>query len=229
MKQVSNYSHTKEEDETGFYEEWEIFELLLCPNCNKITIRKHKECSVWDDEGTYDELGKEYINYDYAREYKVIFPAQRETPVGLPPRVLREYKIAMESRNTDAGKFAMKSGRVLELIWIDFTAQLKEQGCKVNETETLDEKIGILTKYGIVPKNLNDVGRILKDFRNIEAHVEDYELSNEDLPILDDLLHAILLYVYTAPFIAKQAEERYDRLRGKSSKDISNSKAPKTS
>jgi hypothetical protein len=47
------------------------------------------------------------------------------------------------------------------------------------------------------------------------------ELTSAELPVLDDLTRAILEYVYSAPFLAREAEERLAKLKTKSSEDPS--------
>jgi hypothetical protein len=53
----------------------------------------------------------------------------------------------------------------------------------------------------------------LRIFGNIGAHPTLGELSDAEVPILDNLCKAILEYVYTAPFLAEQAEKKVKQLK----------------
>jgi hypothetical protein len=53
----------------------------------------------------------------------------------------------------------------------------------------------------------------LRKLRNIGAHADLGELTGAELPVLDDLTRAILEYVYSAPLLAREAEERFARLK----------------
>ena len=66
---------------------------------------------------------------------------------------------------------------------------------------------------GEIPAKLVDVAAGIRRLRNIGAHADLGELTEGELPVLDDLTRAILEYVYSAPLLAKEAEKRFARLK----------------
>jgi len=199
------HSQDHDRDPRGMYEDFYTkYELIKCPACHEFSLRRSNYHGMMESTDIFPET---------------LYPVQPKSPKGLPPQLLHEYKEAMRARSINANLYGMSIGRVLEFICEDRGAVGKTLAIKLEDLANKDE----------IPSNLVKVAHNLRLFRNIGAHETSFELTGDDLPILDDLLQAILLYVYTAPSIAKQAEERYDRLRGKSSKDGSDSKAPETS
>ena len=89
----------------------------------------------------------------------------------------------------------------------DFNCARREQGQKSGQL--FQEQ---LAKRGEIPLKLVDVVSNLREFRNVGAHATLGELSATDVPLLDDLAKAILEYVYSAPFLAKRAEDRLSQL-----------------
>jgi hypothetical protein len=88
--------------------------------------------------------------------------------------------------------------------------------------ENLFDKLKALAEKGEIPNNLMGVAHGLRMLRNIGAHEPLEGLSSDEIPILDDLSRAILEYIYIAPTLARQAEERSKRLKEKKTerKDI---------
>jgi len=58
-----------------------------------------------------------------------------------------------------------------------------------------------------------DVAAGIRKLRNIGAHADLGELTEAELPVLDGLTRAILEYVYSAPLLAREAEERLAKLK----------------
>jgi hypothetical protein len=82
----------------------------------------------------------------------------------------------------------------------------------------LHSKLQDLATKGEIPTKLVGVADSLRNLRNVGAHAVLGELSNAEVPILDDLCKAILEYVYSAPYLAKQAEDRLNSLKTKKTK-----------
>ena len=55
----------------------------------------------------------------------------------------------------------------------------------------------------------------IRKLRNVGAHANLGEITEAELPVLDDLTRAILEYVYSAPLLATEAEERLASLKSK--------------
>ena len=96
-------------------------------------------------------------------------------------------------------------GRVLDLVCEDRRAS----------GDSLDKRLRSLADDGEIPAKLVDVATGLRRLRNIGAHADLGELTGSDLPVLDDLTRAILEYVYSAPHLAREAQERFAKLKKK--------------
>jgi len=114
-------------------------------------------------------------------------------------------------RNIDANAYGVLLGRILELVCQDPNAIGKY----------LANKLGDLASKGEIPDRLVGVANGLKDLRNVGAHPTLGELTAVELPILDRLCRAILEYVYSAPYIANQAENCFQQLKDKTSHSLS--------
>ncbi|HYG34847.1 MAG TPA: DUF4145 domain-containing protein, partial [Clostridia bacterium] len=171
---------------------WEagtIYEILACPACEGVTLRS----AFWHD-GLMDpsEL-----------EFTVLYPSGERTLRGLPPKIEKAFQAAQKVRNVDANAYGVLLGRVLEFVCEDRNAV----------GDNLDAKLKSLADVGEIPNKLVDVAAGLRKLRNIGAHVSLGELTEKELPVLDDLTRAILEYVYSAPHLAKEVEDRLTRLK----------------
>jgi hypothetical protein len=133
----------------------------------------------------------------------VLHPSADRVPEGLPPTIANAHEAAQRVRSVDANAYGVLAGRVLELICLDRQAQ----------GHFLGNKLADLAAKGEIPAKLVDVANGLKDLRNVGAHAALGELTPAEVPILDQLLRAILEYVYSAPSLAAKAEERLRQLR----------------
>ena len=79
--------------------------------------------------------------------------------------------------------------------------------------KSLSEKLNDLASKGEIPQKLVDVASSLRQLRNVGAHATLGELTDKEIPLLDDLCKAILEYVYSAPFLVKKAEESLLQLK----------------
>jgi hypothetical protein len=140
-------------------------------------------------------------------EFETLYPYGSKLPLGLPETVGKAYESALKVRPIDANAFSVLLGRVLDLVCID-----RKAGGK-----TLNEKLNDLASKGEIPEKLVRVAKGLRQFRNVGAHAELGELTAAEVPILEDLTRAILEYVYSAPLLASQAEQRLEQLKNKES------------
>lgn len=171
-------------------EEGYNYELLLCLACRKVTLR-------------------EYFDHDYIDpediKIETLYPRQGVKSFYLPSSVQKAYEAALKARAIDANAYAILLGRMLEVV----CENRKVKG------ENLYDKLKILAENGEIPNNLVGVAHGLRMLRNIGAHEPIEGLSSEEIPILDDLSEAILEYIYIAPNLVRQAEERSQRLKEK--------------
>jgi hypothetical protein len=124
----------------------------------------------------------------------------------LPSKVAKAYEAAGRVKPVDPNAFAVLLGRVLEHVCEDRGAI----------GETLNERLGDLAQKGEIPRKLADMAHGLRNLRNVGAHATLGELTESEIPILDDLCRAILEYVYSAPALVARVQERLDGLRAKS-------------
>lgn len=94
---------------------------------------------------------------------------------------------------------------MLDLVCID----------KKAEGKTLHEKLKDIAGKGIMPDQLADMAHQLRQLRNIGAHANLGELTDEEIPILESLSRAVLEYVYSAPALIKNVESKIDALKSK--------------
>ena len=165
------------------------YETLICMTCDKPTFRSIFRHDEMDSEGGV---------------VVVYYPQAEIMSSGLPDTIYKAYEAARKIRNVDANAFAVLIGRLLELVCKDQKA----------EGKTLFQKLNDLSEKGIIPDKLSKIAQGLREHRNIGAHAELGELTEEDVPLLEKLTHAILEYVYTAPALAKRAEKQLAKLKG---------------
>jgi len=190
MEVVSHYSQVSDKgDGADSYDCGDIFDILLCPACNKIILR------------TY--FYHEYMESEKDTSSTILYPVSRDSLLGLPAKVEKAYLAALKVRNVDVNAYGVLIGRVLELICEDRFAKGKD----------LNEKLKDLSAKGEIPDKLVNVAVSLRKFRNIGAHPSVGELTIREIPLLDDLCRAILEYVYSAPHLVKKAEKRLSQLK----------------
>jgi hypothetical protein len=133
-----------------------------------------------------------------------LYPSPNQTPKALPKRVAKAYEAASRVRNIDPNAFAVLLGRVLDHVCEDRGATGK----------TLYNCLNDLATKGEIPQKLADMAHRLRDLRNVGAHANLGELTQTEIPILDDLCRAVLEYVYSAPELVARVNKRLDELRG---------------
>lgn len=203
MEVVADYSTVKDYDDPRSGVTWEagsFYELMECPACGEIALRRH----FWHS-GRMDET--------HEIKYRYLYPIDGIEIQGLPDKIESGYQAAQKVRNIDTNAYAVLLGRVLDLICDDRNAS----------GDTLDKKLKSLSKRGEIPEKLVDISSGLRKLRNIGAHADLGELSSADLPVLDGLTRAILEYVYSAPLLITEAEKRLARLKHKKSQKTTKS------
>jgi len=198
MTLETKYIHNYEVDEPSA-EEYDYlvpaeahtgYELCTCPVCKRVTLRSYFWHDAMDDEDV---------------QYQTLYPTAETTQKGLPSRVLKAYEAAQKVRHVDPNAYGVLLGRVLDIVCEDREAS----------GDTLDKKLTSLAVKGDIPEKLVDVAAGVRKLRNIGAHADLGELTEDELPVLTDLTRAILDYVYSAPHLAQIAASRFSELKTK--------------
>ena len=165
------------------------YELLKCPACQDILLRKF----FWND------LRDDPSNV----RYQLLYPVPTTGPVGLPLKVSTTYEEAQKVRNISPNAYAVLLGRVLEEVCSDRRAKGR----------TLSAKLKDLSDRGEIPEKLVKVASGLRGLRNVGAHSGAGVLTATETPIIDKLCSAILDYVYSASILAEEAPHLLDNLQ----------------
>jgi len=197
MKKGATYSTVQVHYDEGAslrYDEGNIYEILECPSCEKInlTFVYYNQMIEWDESYPPSEP-------------ELLYPVDYKLPTGLPGPIKKAYDAASKVRSIDANAYGVLIGRVLEMVCEDRKAKGKD----------LNAKIADLATKGEIPSNLVGVASGLRNLRNVGAHAVLGELTAQEIPILSSLVRAILEYVYSAPHLARIAQERFDKLKSK--------------
>ncbi len=171
-----------------YWEEGYIHEILECPACKGVILRRYYYHDQADEDG---------------QEWQTLYPIAQGLMDGLPQPVERAYESARRVRNLDPNAFGVLLGRVLDGV-------CKDRGA---EGKSLYERLEFLATRGDIPQNLVDLAHSLRHLRNVGAHGDLGELTPQEIPLLEDLTRAILEYVYRAPLLAKRAAAQVKKLR----------------
>lgn len=196
MEIVASYSGIRRygddyQDGQLSHEAGTVFELLLCPACDAVSLRSY----FWHD-GAMDPSDI---------EFKTLYPPAIDQPIGLPEEVARLFDSAQQVRDVNANAYSVLLGRLLETICNDRGAP----------DGTLAERLAVLAANNEIPDNLVKVAAALRHLRNVGAHANLGDLSSTEVPVLDRLCRALLEYVYSAPELAREAEACLADLKNK--------------
>jgi Domain of unknown function (DUF4145) len=165
---------------------------LECPACRKNILR----------EG----ICREEIDDEAGPGYVIIYPEFSNRNFNLPEGLNKAYKAAQNVKNVDPNAYAVLLGRLLDKICIDKNAI----------GNTLNDKIKSLAKNGVIPEQISRIALGVKDFRNIGAHADLGELSDNEISIVEELINVIIEYIYEAPSMIQKVEREISKLkRGK--------------
>lgn len=106
--------------------EGDIFQLLVCPACQGVTLGKYFYADYMPDEENDNEATT------------ILYPPSAKFPTALPPRVMSSYQAAVKVRGIDPNAYGVLLGRVLELLCEDRKA----------DGDTLYKKLEDLGKQG---------------------------------------------------------------------------------
>ena len=188
LSQVKEY----EDPQGGFpWEEGPIHELVVCPACEDILLLRHYWHDGWDPE--------EFPPAD------VVYPRPSELPRGLPPEIRKQLEEALRVKKASPNAYGVLLGRLLELVCNDRGAKTGRLGDRLRELAARDE----------IPQKLVEVAEKLQELRHAGAHAFVGELTKAEIPILDSLCKAILEYIYSAPELLRETEQRLQVLRAR--------------
>jgi hypothetical protein len=191
MEHVAEYSQTGEYADDKSSLRWEagaVFELLVCPACQGVTLRRYYYHELRDPEEW---------------PLDVLYPQAEKVPPGLPVKIEAAYQEAARVKNVP-NAYAVLLGRLLEMVCEDRQAV----------GNTLARKLDNLAARGEIPGPLAEIAHNLRSLRNIGAHAGPVDLTAGEIPLLDDLCRAVLEYVYSAPHLVERVKKRLDEMKG---------------
>jgi hypothetical protein len=168
--------------------------LHRCPRCLKATLIEDRWCDEFSDPE--DDTSVQ------------IFPAPRDNS-GIPSRVLKSYWEANRIKGEAPGLYAVGIRVTLEAICKDAGATGR----------SLYEMLDQLAGEGRIPAQLAEMGHQLRARGNLGAHADDAEVTDEDIPIIEEFADAILEYMYRAPAKIAAAQASMDARKGKAPTD----------
>jgi hypothetical protein len=191
MRIIGAASNTQrhEEDDGLSWEAGTIYQVLLCPACDRVTLLGGHWNDGMDDPSEWSPT--------------VLFPPEKGRVAGLPKQVGMEYEAAQKVASISPNACAVLLGRVLDCVCGD-------RGAKGS---TLAEKLNDLAGREEIPKQLSDMAHKLRQLRNVGAHADLGALTKEEIPVLEALCRAVLEYVYAAPLLLKAVEERLGKIK----------------
>tara|TARA_R110002096_G_scaffold24760_33_gene78106 strand:- start:4031 stop:4486 length:456 start_codon:yes stop_codon:yes gene_type:complete len=137
---------------------------------------------------------------------KVIYPNEKKGVEGLPASVEKEFRAAEQVSTISANAYAVLLGRVLDAVCDDRNAN----------GDILHKRLEDLATRNEIPKNLADMAHKLRQLRNVGAHADLGELTDDEVPVLAALCQAVLEYVYSAPMQVARVEQLLENIKAKS-------------
>ncbi|CAH1002447.1 hypothetical protein LEM8419_03326 [Neolewinella maritima] len=167
-----------------------IFNLCKCRGCNCLNVFYYD----WDDT-MMPEIDKP--------RYQAIYPVKSKVPIGLPKKISIAFQAAYKVKRIDVNAYVVLIRRMLEMVCLD----------KEANGNTLASMLNDLASRSILPDELASIAKYLKNFGNIGAHAGIGELSNDEIPIVENLSLAILEYIYSAPKLVEIAVNSMEKVK----------------
>lgn len=117
-----------------------------------------------------------------------IYPTHRDNS-SLPERVQTLYTEARKAKYIGPGYYAVGIRRMLEAV-------CKDQGATGKD---LFHKLDDLVKRELIPRPLAELAHQLREYGKLGAHDEAIDVTEDEVPAMEDLAEAILEYLYRAP------------------------------
>lgn len=194
MRVVAKHSEITTHTQEGAPFDWDagpFWELSKCPACGGIVLRR----GYWH----------EHLSNETGPDYEVLYPAESQEIEGLPKKIASAYTAALKVKPIDSNAFGVLLGRVLDLVCIEQNA----------EGDSLFDRLKNIAGKDVIPKQLAEMAHGVRKLRNIGAHADLGELTPAEVPTLENLIKAILEYVYAAPAMVSRVQEKLDALKAK--------------
>jgi hypothetical protein len=150
-----------------------LWETLACSKCAMLSVRTgHSAC---EDEDTF--------------KWEIVYPETRRAPRGLPFDVSRAYESAMLMRSVDPKAYAVVLGTVLDIICSD-------QGAW---GQNLAYRLRDLASRALISQAVADIANDLSVFASPASFGRLADLEPLDIPLLEPLCDALILYIYVGP------------------------------
>lgn len=159
--------------------------LYRCPRCEKATLEEDWWCDEISDPET-----------DTSTQ---LFPTPRDNSA-IPARVLQAYWEANRVKGEAPSLYAVGIRRTVEAV-------CKDQGATKG---SLEDMLDRMAEEGRLPGQLAAMGHQLRARGNLGAHVDDVEVTRDDIPVIEEFADAILEYVYRAPAKIAAAQTSLD-------------------
>ncbi len=178
---------------------WQIWE---CSNCHKPTLEEVIE-SYQLEQTLPDSNSKTTMVFEWfptTAKRTLLYPGK--TPLtNLPESIEKAFRAALKAQDIEPNACAVAAGRTLEAV------------CNYEQIKPgrLADRLKILANSDRMPKTVAEMANQLKQLRNLGAHADDDEITEEDVPIIIGFLEAILEYLYVAPAKIETLRARLER------------------
>lgn len=184
-----------DEEEGGLLIDQVNWRILRCPACTQPVLQQ-----IVSTENTEvpwvppDEI-----------VVKVLYPSPNNRLNHLPDPVSKAYQEALSLFPKSPAACAVQLARTLE-------ATCKHEGAMGKD---LYSKLNALASSGRIPEPLAQMGHQVREFRNLGAHADDEEVSEQDVPVLRDYVEAILEYMFDMPVRIDVLQKKIDAIRAR--------------
>lgn len=161
------------------------YRLYRCEICTEsILIKAVMELSK--NYGVRDGKNSRTIDDE---EVEQLWPPMLSLNSEAPERVRKIYDEARRVKSQSPSSFVVQIGRALEAVTNDKNA----------EGRTLYDRLNWLIANEELPQIFGEMGHINRILRNWGAHDAGFDVTKEDVEIVDEFLKAIIEYLYVAP------------------------------
>jgi len=129
-----------------------------------------------------------------------LYPLEKSIHVSIPKIVSKAYTEALKVKKVSPTAFLLLIRKTLEVI-------CKHQNAK---GKSLKEKIEYLHKEKGMPELILSVANSTRSLGNLSAHASDFEWTNEDAELIDDLCQILIEYVYIIPDKLEKLSKRME-------------------
>lgn len=172
------------EIDPGYFENFYFFVIVaVCQTCKSIWIAS----SI---SGIYEGMSA-------LPGTKILYPAQG-LPEEVPFEIRSSYYEATKVKDVSPQAFAVLIRRSLEFLY-------KDKGAKGKD---LHQMLVDLREKNIIPAELFNLAKAVKDFGNLTAHANEGKATNFDAELINDLFLALVEFVYVAPSKLGQLQKR---------------------